>query len=354
MNSHVKSFLLGLSGVLITYTAEWLASTDFGSLTPIVAAMTPVVVNALRLWLTKQSDPPQKPEELDVRVFNNPPRDPENGALDFDIHRGWFQMLLVAAILSLPSIACAQFTDGIAPPKLVVNGPTTGTPGEILTFDFSQTEGSDVRFRVVASPELKGYKQVYHDAPTVPRANIASFPGRYLIRIQAWNAAGIDEWERVIVVPGNPPCPQPEPLPIPDPPAPPVPVDPVTPPLPPGPGPTPIPKPILPPEPGRFALAPRVFEIASSVTSPTRIADCRKLASECQRIADTEWSTMTFMAAEIVKVLNSLPAGWQDLKTQTQTSIAGLYTAGQLKSREDLKALLLELKVAFERAAEVK
>ena len=60
---------------------------------------------------------------------------------------------------------------------------------------------------------------------------------------------------------------------------------------------------------------------------------------------------MTPMAAEMVRVLNALPPGWQDLKTRMQIAIAGLYSNGLLKSTQDLAALLRELRPAFEQAA---
>lgn len=51
MPKMLRSFLLGLSGVVLTYTAEWISQTSFGQWTPVIAAMTPVVVNYLRLQL---------------------------------------------------------------------------------------------------------------------------------------------------------------------------------------------------------------------------------------------------------------------------------------------------------------
>lgn len=46
---------VAVSGAAITYLAEWVASTDFGSATPIVVALSGVLVNAARKWIKDNS-----------------------------------------------------------------------------------------------------------------------------------------------------------------------------------------------------------------------------------------------------------------------------------------------------------
>lgn len=46
-----KSFALGLAGVVAGYLAQFAAEHDFGSLTPLVAGIVPVLVNAFLQWL---------------------------------------------------------------------------------------------------------------------------------------------------------------------------------------------------------------------------------------------------------------------------------------------------------------
>lgn len=49
-----RSFVLGLSGVVGAYVVQFLASADLGPyLTPLVAAMTPVAVNYVRMLWSK-------------------------------------------------------------------------------------------------------------------------------------------------------------------------------------------------------------------------------------------------------------------------------------------------------------
>lgn len=203
-----------------------------------------------------------------------------------------------------------------APPRLVVNGPTTGVPGEILTYDFGQSEGDNLKFRVVAEPQIVGYKHVFHDAPTATKANVAGFPGTYRIRIQAFNAEGIDEWERILTVPGNPPCPQPPPKPI-DPPSP-VP----------GPTPTPVPVPVPTPDVvpvGEFNISPKVADIIKRIGPATTAAALKQLAESLDAIAaQVAAGTLTGVNDLLTKIGEAVKA----------TGVAALQAAAAELSKE--------------------
>lgn len=332
MNSDVKSFLLGLSGVFSAYLLEWASSTDFGVWTPVIAAGVPVLVNAVRLRLKKRF--PDEPE---------PPVKPDDA-------RPFFTGALLLAVLCVPACAEAQFANG--QPRAIIQGPNHAIPGEMIVLDAAQSEGA-TNFRWQISPELKGRKQLIV-SDDGKRCQVASYGGRYVVTLAVANPEGIDllTWE--LTVDGKAPCPPPEPKPTPPEPTPGPDNDRPIPQPDPSPVPEPVtPKPVAPPL-GKFGIAPDVFRIASESQSATRVADCTKLAGECQRIADAEWANLNAMAAEIVAVLKALPVGWEGLKSRVQTAIAALYSAGLVKNREDLAALLLELKPAFEQAAKVK
>lgn len=242
------------------------------------------------------------------------------------------------------------------PPRAIIQGPSHVIPGELIVLDASQSDGAD-NFRWSISPELKGRKQLI-EMDGGKRCQIASYGGRYVVTLAVSNAAGIDllTWE--IRVDGNAPCPPPEPQPVdpiePDP-IKPEPVKPVDPPPSPMPQPVdPVPAPIQPPAAGEFGLAPKVFDLAKAAKSSTRVADCQMLASECKRIAASDWANLNAIASEIVSVLKKLPTGWEDLAKSVQTAIAELYQAGKIKNTGDIKRLLLEVAAAFDLAGKVK
>ena len=57
-NKHLKSFLLGLTGVVGTYVLQWASNEDFGIYTPIVATMIPVIVNSIIKSINDQLNGP--------------------------------------------------------------------------------------------------------------------------------------------------------------------------------------------------------------------------------------------------------------------------------------------------------
>ena len=60
------------------------------------------------------------------------------------------------------------------------------------------------------------------------------------------------------------------------------------------------------------------------------------------------------MMGEILRVINSLPPGWDALRTSIPVEVTRLNGERKLVTKEDIAALLLELKPAFEEAAKVK
>lgn len=259
--------------------------------------------------------------------------------------------LLLFGLLIGPPLAEAK------EPKAIISGPRYAEPGEDVFLDFSQSENEPDRYHVAITPNNPGRSQL-EIMDGGRRARVKTYPGTWHVRLIVSNEDGWDEHTHTIIIPGNPPCPTPPPTPnplppLPEPPEPPSPTP--TPQPEPKPTPAPDPQPIT-PEPGRFALAPAVFRLASSAKAATRVADCQMLGRECRRIAakPESFSGMTAMAAAIVAVLQTLPEGWEPLKTETADAFTRLYTSGQLRNRDDIAALLLELAFAFEQAALVK
>jgi hypothetical protein len=125
-----------------------------------------------------------------------------------------------------------------AAPKAVINGPTTGTAGELLTLDASGSQGDDVRYLWRVQPDLPGRVMFRTCGEDGSRINIASLPGSWQYTLVVSNAEGADLLTWTVTIPATP---QPTPSPIP--PAPPVP-GPT--PAPPSPAPTPTPGPPAP------------------------------------------------------------------------------------------------------------
>lgn len=279
---------------------------------------------------------------------------------------GFLPWTVLALGLLAPSIASA-----LEKPRIVVNGPTTGVPGEILTFDFSQSEGEELKFRVVVHPEIKGYRHLYHDSPTATRANVAGFPGTYRVRIQAWNSEGIDEWERDITIPGNPPCPppapdppkpQPEPLPVPPAPTPTPTPDPQPKPDPmpkPDPNPAPTPEPPGPPGPGEFNIAPAIYAEAKRINDPEgtkRLATmARSIAAKISAGAYRPHLSNGNNAAndvlkEIVSSVRSIPS-WVGSLAKLAALLKEIVTVGKLADLSAWARLLREIADALDAAA---
>lgn len=182
----------------------------------------------------------------------------------------------LALILGLAASASA------APPKAFINGPSTGTPGELLTLDASQSEGDDLKFLWRVQPDVAGRKTFQPTCKEQSKIHICSMPGVWSYTLVVSNAEGADLLTWVVTIPGTPqptPSPLPPTPPAPDPkPEPTPPVPPLPTPVPPGPGPAPTPTPV---PPSRYGLDTLVTGWAAGIPEADRIA----YAGVCESVA---------------------------------------------------------------------
>lgn len=317
-NTHVKSFLLGASGALTTYMLEWVAATDFGTLTPLIAAGVPVLVNAIHKsaqdWLQKPADPP-----VDLTP-----------------------LLVLAIVCGLGGAVAA------APPRAVIQGNEAGVSGEILILDASLSEGEPTHFRWSISPEIDGRRQIIAGdggdlaEQTAKRIQVATIPGNYVVRLIVSNGQGNDDAYRLVSIPGTPPAPIPVPLPTPRP---------VTPQPDPQPQPTPTPEPQPAPRPtfpaGRFGMAQGAYDVAMSVSSATRAAEAKCLAEACrglsQRLEKEQLGANAIVQAMAKALDGCTSAAWDVARLSLTARISELYSARQLRSTADWKNLVDEV-----------
>lgn len=177
--------------------------------------------------------------------------------------------LLLLALL-VPSVASAS------PPRAIITGPTTATPGEFLTLDATGSENDPKHFKWSISPELRGRKQLL-PSDGGGKCVVATYPGVYLITLAISNDDGIDTLTYQITIPGDAPCPPPEPQPVPPQPVPPTPG--------PAPQPTPVPVPVPVIPDGEFKVAAKVAEIIGRINSPSRTTEAKQLADAADALA---------------------------------------------------------------------
>lgn len=198
-------------------------------------------------------------------------------------------------------------TSYAAAPKAVINGPTTGTAGELLTLDASGSQGDGVRYLWRVQPDLPGRVMFRTCGEDGSRINIASLPGSWQYTLVVSNAEGADLLTWTVTIPATP---QPTPSPIP--PSPPAPVPTPTPPspapTPPVPGPpAPEPSPPAPPGPpeSRFNLTRDVAIWSRDISKDDRIAYagiCEAMAAEIIATPDQfRGANINEMAAKIAR-----------------------------------------------------
>lgn len=260
----------------------------------------------------------------------------------------WTLSAIAAVVLSIGGGYTAKDWMNPTAPKLVVNGPTTGVPGEPIFFDYGSTTGIAGIFVDVHPKKSELHVEL---EPLKKRVRFNTIPGTYRVSILAVNGGGQDRWETTITIPGETPCPAapkcpdcPKPAPAPNP----------TPEPSPEPQPTPAPEPSKPvpvpsPEPpaGRFNVAPEVYRLAKTINDPTNAA---KLATACRTLADGSHASLNALAMDVVKALSTLPTAWHPLTGKVKASIAALYTEGKLQNRDDAAELLREVAGALEAA----
>ena len=250
----------------------------------------------------------------------------------------------LALILGLAATASA------APPKAVINGPTTGTAGELLTLDASQSEGEGIKFLWRVTPDIAG-RRLYRVCDKDPsRVSIASLPGTWSYTLVVSNAEGADILTWVVTIPGTP---QPSPSPVPPtPPAPeplpgplPTPSPPSPQPSPPAPGPAPQPT----PEP-LTGFAAEVATWANAVQSPGKVAEAKRLADACEAtasaiVAGAHSGPAAILAA--IRAANNAALGesikaWGPFGVKYGSALGVKYAAGELSTNDKWAALLNE------------
>lgn len=259
-------------------------------------------------------------------------------------------LIVLAFLLMFGGVTAA------APPVAIISGPRTAEPGEEVILDASTSEGDPKVFAWRIYPQLAGRKQL-----TVleggKRVRVASFPGRYLVRVMMANEDGISDHDHVVNIPGAAPCPpapDPSPGPAPGPIVPTPTPDPIpTPtPVPPAPPmPVPPPAPDLPP--GEFdGLPAAVKALAMQVVSPNRAAEAAKLADAFEVIAAKFAAgalTPVGSPKAIAEAFNSAtsPAWDAGFRTSAIAKLRQVYDAGKLSSPDRWRAFFMEAAIGL-------
>jgi HAMP domain-containing protein len=341
MNTHLKSFLLGLTGLVAAYvlaTVDSLRGTTLlGDYGPFVVSMTPVVVNFLRkqieAWINGQND-------------QNPPPPPEPKTPDFSVVSNVGPMSLLALVLCGNSLNAA---DEVEKPKSVpmeaavgaaetpqaeISGQQPSRAGEIVIWSSEESTGKPTSISWDVRPVLPGTTQAVA-VDGGKRVILASFPGTYTVRLVVSNARGHSITERALVVSNGPPGPGPAPIPTPNPPQP-------------KPDPSPNPGP---PAEGEFGIAPVIFTAASRVASPNRAAEASKLADAAEAIAAQVSAGTMSKPQDIVNAiaaeLKALPDSWDGVKEQSRSKLEGYWFSGKLKTVDRWAVLLREIAVGL-------
>lgn len=334
---------------------------DFGPqlkrLIEALADLAPLVVWAVEQFRNKPEPTPEPVEDKDepyhVEIDMEPPAggvgrvEPLPGGMVAEQTASGATTIGRASCLAL--ILGLAATASAAPPKAVINGPTTGTAGELLTLDASQSEGEGIKFLWRVTPDIAG-RRLYRVCDKDPsKVSIASLPGVWDYTLVVSNAEGADLLTWRVTIPGTPqPTPSPVP-PQPQPPAPtpePQPVPPLpTPPVPPGPGPTPSPT----PEP-LTGFAADVAAWANAVNSPGKVQEAKRLADACEATASAIAAGAHAGPAAIlaaIRAANNAALGesikaWSTFGAKYGAALGVKYAAKELTTNEAWAALLTE------------
>jgi len=215
-----------------------------------------------------------------------------------------------SGIVDLPTVAksllvlcCLAGSASAAAPKAIINGPVTGTAGELLTLDASGSQGENVKYLWRVEPDLPGRVMFRTCGEDGSRINIASLPGVWRYMLVGSNADGADVIVQTVTIPSVP-----QPNPSPTPPAPgPTPAPPTPAPPSPSPGP-PAPEP-LPPAPGppesRFNLTRDIASWSTGIAKAEResyAGICDAMATEIVAVpANFTGANINEMAGKIAK-----------------------------------------------------
>lgn len=324
MNAYLKSFLLGLSGVIATYCLQFFASTDFGPLwTPLIAAGVPVLINythkGVQTWLTAAA-------------------------------------LLCCLALAVPAQAGDQFrltvameSEAIPDLSFKVAGPSQVQVGRrvrlYVDFDNEAAASADVAIEYECLRQSDPDAVLQIDQRNGGReAFVWADPGVYQIRVtvtQLTNARNKVRADHTLEVDGQrlPPLPQPKPTP----PTPkPVPVpDPVPTP----PQPVPNPDPTFPA--GEFGMAEATYRIVLQVPSTNRKAEAACLASKIASLINDLKTGKVASAQGVINAIGSafdscLSPGWDTARVAFTDRVSSIYSAGQLSNLAKWQTLVNE------------
>lgn len=345
-------FVLGLGGSLAVAGLKHALEKLKSAVGAEVAAM---IVDIVRKAFNEAVNPTPPAPAPDVNVFEPP----GGGVLGPDEFVEKYRLPNpppTTTIGCLALLLCLAGSANAAPPKAVINGPTTGTAGELLTLDASQSEGEDIKFLWRVQPDIAG-RRLFRVCDKDPsKVSIASLPGVWDYTLVVSNAEGADLLTWRVSIPGTP---QPQPSPLPPRPGPDV-VPPVPPlPLPtPGPGPAPSPTPgptpdpaPRPPEPMPVPPTPvpltgfaaDVAGWVKLVVSPTRDAEAKRLADACEATASAIMGgahdgpakmLAAIKAANNAALGDSLPK-WAPFAARYTAALGIKYAAGELTSKKD-------------------
>jgi hypothetical protein len=319
----------------------------------------------LILSLMEQFRKPPTPAP-DVNVFSVPTdMEPPAGGVGV-LESGLFVEKTPSGATTIGCFAlllCLAGVSNAAPPKAVINGPTTGTAGELLTLDASQSEGENIKFLWRVTPDVAG-RRLFRVCDKDPsRVSIASLPGTWAYTLVVSNAEGADLLTWVVTIPG---APQPQPSPLPPRPGPDVVPPSPSPPMPPTPGPGPLPTPTpgptppgpRPPDPSPeppvpvplTGFAADVATWVKLVISPTRDAEAKRLADACEATASAIAAGAHSGPAAIlaaIKAANNAALGaslsaWGPFAARYTAALGIKYAAGELKTNEQWAAMLNE------------
>jgi hypothetical protein len=336
---------------------------DFGPqlkrLIEALADLAPLILGLMEQF-RKPAPPP------DVNVFSVPTdMEPPAGGVGV-LESGLFVEKTPSGATTIGCFAlllCLAGVSNAAPPKAVINGPTTGTAGELLTLDASQSEGENIKFLWRVTPDVAG-RRLFRVCDKDPsRVSIASLPGTWAYTLVVSNAEGADLLTWVVTIPG---APQPQPSPLPPRPGPDVVPPSPSPPMPPTPGPGPLPTPTpgptppgpRPPDPSPeppvpvplTGFAADVATWVKLVISPTRDAEAKRLADACEATASAIAAGAHSGPAAIlaaIKAANNAALGaslsaWGPFAARYTAALGIKYAAGELKTNEQWAAMLNE------------
>lgn len=346
-----RTYLASGSGVLLTIilailqdarVVDWLASGKeilfLAAIAALRAAFGPIVdILAAILRQMQNGKPVPQPSGPDFNPFPSAP------ASDVVVGGHLAEPFPLSPSAGNPLVPLIAFlliagTASAASPKAVINGPTTGTAGELLTLDASQSEGENLKYLWRVQPDVSGRRMFRSCGTTGDVIHISTMPGTWQYTLVVSNAEGADLLTWTVTIPGNP-SPQPNPVP-------------------PGPGPTPGPSPTPPsphpdppaPAPSKFGIRDQIPVWAASVSSPTRVAAAGRLADASDALAAAVAAGTTSGPAKILAALTAANAAalgadlaaWKSFGVSYSAALSGIYAMGRLKTDADWAELLRE------------